>query len=158
MERIAAIRSHLGDEWIPTIYRDKVRTQRTRSTHIDIPPRQNLAEIQYTLLGIELKVGKNRFSCPDLAAARYIRIFARAGISDFAIPYDITKVSVMADELETAWQKLLLLVEADSGKLSAGGRTRFRKDAIQLVRLEIAEIGAGGTMPTFDRETRQRPR
>lgn len=158
MDRFAAIRSQLADDWIPTIYRERVRTQRTRSMHIEIPARQNHAEIQYTLLGIELKVGKRRFACPDLAAARYIRVFARAGVSDFAIPYNITKISVIADELETAWHKLLLMVEAESGELSATGRTRLRNEAVRSIRDEIAEIGPGDAMPTFNQQTRQRPR
>ena len=66
--------------------------------------RENQAEIQYTLLGIELKVGKRRFACPDLATARYMRVFARIGCREFAVPYDITQISAAADELETSWQ------------------------------------------------------
>lgn len=158
MDRIAAIRSQLADAWIPAIYREKVRVQRTRSVKLDVPARYNSAEIQYTLLGVELKVGKRRIACPDLAAARYMRVFARAGVTDVAMPYDITKVSVIADELETAWHLLLLLVESESREMSAGARTRLRNQAVRAVRDEIASIGAGDAMPAFDRETRQRPR
>lgn len=158
MDRIGAIRSQLTDAWIPSIYRDKVRPQRTRLVTLDIPARYNHAEIQYTLLGIELKVGKSRIACPDLAAARYLRVFARAGVVELAIPYDITKISVIADELETAWHRLLLVADAAAAELSAGGRTRLRNDAVRAVRDEIAEIGAGDAMPAFDRQTRQRPR
>jgi len=158
MDRIAAIRSQLADAWIPAIYREKVRVQRTRSVKLDVPARYNSAEIQYTLLGVELKVGKRRIACPDLAAARYMRVFARAGVPDVAMPYDITKVSVIADELETAWHLLLLLVDSESREMSAGARTRLRNQAVRAVRDEIASIGAGDAMPAFDRETRQRPR
>lgn len=156
MDRLAAIRSHLAGEWIPDIYENKVRAQRTRAFKLDISPRLNEAEIQYTLLGIELKVGKRRFACPDLAAARYMRIFARLGIADFAIPYDITKISNVADELETAWHKLLLVIAAKGVELSRSGQTRLRNDVIRSIRNDIAVIGAGTAMPTFDRETRQR--
>lgn len=156
MDRLAAIRSQLAGEWIPDIYENKVRSQRTRSFNLDVSPRLNEAEIQYTLLGIELKVGKRRFACPDLAAARYMRIFARLGIADFAIPYDITKISTVADELETAWHKLLLVIAAEGVELSQSGQTRLRNDVIRSIRNDIAAIGAGTAMPTFDRETRQR--
>ncbi|MEO7672752.1 MAG: hypothetical protein ABIU09_01575, partial [Pyrinomonadaceae bacterium] len=79
MEIGAQTHEALGDNWIPGIYRQKVRTQRTRSFTMDVPERENAAEILHTLLGIELKVGKRRFSCPDLATARYLRVFARIG-------------------------------------------------------------------------------
>src|SRR5580765_1021615 len=112
MDIAAEICAHLADEWLPSIYREKVRSQRTRSYHLEIPVRENRAEIQYTLLGIELKVGKHRFACPDLATARYLRVFARIGCRDFAVPYDISLISGIADELETAWQRSLVLIEA----------------------------------------------
>lgn len=156
MDRSAAIRNILGDEWIPKIYAAKVRSQRTRSYTLQVPARENNAEIQYTLLGIELKVGKRRFACPDLAAARYLRVFARLGIGDFAIPYDITKVSVVADQLETAWHKTLLVIDAETQDFSASGRSRCRNGVLRSMRTEIGETGAGPAMPDFDRETRQR--
>ena len=110
MDIAAEICASLADEWLPTIYREKIRPQRTRSVSIDVPERENEAGIQYTLLGIELKVGKQRFTCPDLATARYMRIFARIGCREFAVPYDITKISTVADDLETSWQRILLLL------------------------------------------------
>ena len=109
MNKKIDIREELAENWLPDIYAAKVRPQRTRSVHIEVPQRENAAEIQYTLLGIELKVGKRRFACPDLATARYMRVFARIGAIDFAVPYDITKISVVADELETAWHRTILL-------------------------------------------------
>src|SRR5438128_2356047 len=87
MDLTAQIKASLGDEWLPELYRSKVRVQRTRSYRMEVPARENTAEIQYTLLGIDLKVGRRRFACPDLATARYLRVFARAGCSEFAIPY-----------------------------------------------------------------------
>jgi hypothetical protein len=143
------IKGDLEDAWLPTIYRDKVRPQRTRAYRLDVPKRENAAEIQYTLLGIELRIGRRRFSCPDLSTARYLRVFARLGCSQFAIPYDITQIPAIADELETSWQRiLLLLAQLDTGR----DRTRV----VKAVRDEILKIGPGDAMPAFDRETRQR--
>lgn len=156
MDRLSAIRSQLVDAWIPELYLKKVRSQRTRSVQIVVPARLNAAEIQYTLLGIELKVGRRRHSCPDLATARYMRVFARIGVADFAMPYDITKISVVADELETAWQKLLLVAKASGKELSEQGKKRALNQLMKTLREEIAEIGPGEAMPTFDRETRRR--
>ena len=150
------IRAELAEDWLPDIYAAKVRPQRTRSVCIDVPERENAAEIQYTLLGIELKVGKRRFACPDLATARYMRVFARIGAIDFAVPYDITKISVVADELETAWPRTLLLASDRSETMSEQARKRLRSQIIKAIRTEIAEIGAGDAMPAFDRVTSRR--
>lgn len=141
---------------LPKIYADKVRTLRTRSCSLEIPERENDASIQHTLLGIELKVGRRRFACPDLATARYMRIFARLGVRDFAIPYDITKISVLADELETAWQRVLLELDGISMVRSDRSYKLGRSRVIRSLRQEIVAVGAGDKMPEFKQSTRQR--
>jgi hypothetical protein len=156
MDIRAKIREILGSDWIPLIYAEKVRPQRTRSFAMDIPERENEAEILYTLLGIELKVGKIRFSCPDLATARYLRVFARIGCRSVAVPYDITRISVLADELEVGWQKLLLIHEENSKQTLPQAKRRARSALIKELRLEIAELGAGDAVPEFKNSTRQR--
>jgi hypothetical protein len=153
--RIDSIIEELGDSWIPEIYREKVRVQRTRSYEMPIPERENAAEILFTLLGIELKVGKLRMACPDLATARYLSVFARLGCAVIAIPYDITRISVLADELEVAWQKMLLVHDQTVGKTSPSAFGRSRAAVIRKVREELAGIGAGAKMPEFRTSTRQ---
>ncbi|MFT3743969.1 MAG: hypothetical protein QM785_06695 [Pyrinomonadaceae bacterium] len=150
------IAAELADEWLPNIYREKIRSQRTRSIAIAVPAKLNIAEIQYTLLGIELKVGKTRFACPDLATARYMRVFARIGCGEFAIPYDITKISTAADELETSWQRSLLLLDEIAKGSSPRSIATQRARLTKTIRSELVEIGPGDAMPAFDRETRQR--
>lgn len=156
MDIAAEICDRLNGEWLPTIYKDKIRSQRTRGYKLEVEERENQAEIQYTLLGIELKVGKRRMACPDLATARYLRVFARIGCREFAVPYDITKISAAADELETAWQKALILATDLTGNTSLRTRAARRSRLIRTMREEIHAIGAGEAMPAFDRETRQR--
>ena len=150
------IRKALGNDWPAVIYVAKVRTQRTRSLHIDVPERESEANIQYTLLGIELKVGKRRFACPDLATARYMRVFARVGVRDFAVPYNITKISVIADELETAWQRMSLLASEMLKEVEPTVAKRLRGRIIKALRKEFIEIGAGKAMPTFEQKTSTR--
>jgi hypothetical protein len=148
------IREQLGDSWLADIYKDRVRSQRTRACHLDIPEKENTPEIFHTLLGIELKVGNRRFACPDLATARYLRIFARIGCTDFAVPYDITKISVIADSMETAWHQMLLIAQKEMLSPSAAGR--LTGALARRLRTEISSIGPGDEMPAFDRETKQR--
>lgn len=149
MNLAADIRAKLGDDWLPAIYSTKIRSQRTRSYKLEISNRESSPQIQHTLLGIELKVGRKRFACPDLATARYLRVFARLGCRAFAIPYDISTISGLADELETSWQRALVLGEEMHPE---GARSILAK----VMRNEIEAIGPGEAMPLFDRETRQR--
>ena len=153
MSVVDDIRASLGNNWLADLYQE-VRNGRTRSYHLDIPEKENQPEILHTLLGVELKVGNRRFACPDLATARYLRIFARIGCSDFAVPYDITRISVVADAMDTAWHQMLLLVQRH--KTSAIGSARTRSAMVRKLREEIREIGPGDAMPRFDRETKQR--
>lgn len=156
MEIANEIREKLGGEWLAAIYREKVRTQRTRAYQLEVPPNENRAEIQHTLLGIELKVGNNRFACPDLSTARYLQIFARIGCTEIAVPYDITKISHLADELESSWHKIILIFEESVKDKIASAKGRLRSALIKEIRTEIEEIGAGSLMPEFKQSTKQR--
>ncbi|MEZ5426149.1 MAG: hypothetical protein R2747_07790 [Pyrinomonadaceae bacterium] len=156
MEIVSEIKEKLGEEWLPVIYKEKVRTQRTRSHRLEIAKRENRAIIQHTLLGVELKVGNKRFSCPDLSTARYLQIFARIGCPEVAVPYDITKISTLADQLESSWQKSLLLLEEGSKDKTPPVRGRMRSALLKEIREEVDLIGAGSLMPEFKQSTKQR--
>jgi hypothetical protein len=92
-----------------------------------------------------------------LATARYLAVFARAGVGNVAVPYDITKISHLADELESAWQRMLLLADFLTEGRSASTRTRARSAAAKAARVEIEEAGAGTAVPQFNQNTSQRP-
>jgi hypothetical protein len=155
-EYAAAIQNQLGDSWLPQIYRERILKTRTRAYHFGKLPRNPRVEIHHTLLGVELKISRRRFLCPDLSTARYLSIFARVGCSDVAIPYDITQLSYFADELESAWQRTFLLIEHNLPEKSARGRIRGL--IIAKLRTEIAEAGAGKEVPEFKQSTSQRKR
>ena len=155
---VARLREEMGEEWPPRLYRERVLATRTRSHGLPAAARNAPVEIQHTLLGIELKAGRRRMLCPDLATARYLRVFSRAGLSEVAVPYDITKISRLADELESAWQRMLLLADSLTEGRPPGARARLRGAAAREVRREIEEAGAGAAVPQFRQETRQRPR
>jgi hypothetical protein len=156
MDITSEIREKLADEWLPVIYREKVRSQRTRAYRLNVEMRENTTDIHHTLLGVELKAGNNRLSCPDLSAARYLQVFARLGCQEVAVPYDITKISRLADELESSWQKILLLLDEAAKEKTASVKGRMRSALIKQIRNEIDEIGAGALMPEFKQSTKQR--
>ena len=148
------IHAAIGSYWLPTIYRDRILKTRTRAYHLGALPTRARVEIHHTLLGVELKIGRRRLLCPDLATARYLSVFAQAGCEDVAIPYDITKLSCFADELESAWQRTFLLIDRD---LAEGPRKlRIKGLIIAKLRKEIADAGAGAPIPQFKQSTKQR--
>jgi len=155
-DRAEEIKSLLNQSWLPRLYRDRIMSLRTRSYHLGALPRNTRVEIQHTLLGVELKIGRRRLLCPDLATARYLSVFARAGCQNVAIPYDITQISWLADELESSWQRMLLLIDHYAAGRPEVLRTRIRGLLIAKLRNEIAEAGAGPSVPEFRQTTRQR--
>jgi hypothetical protein len=150
------IQQQLGETWLPRIYRERILKLRTRSYHFDSAKPSARIEIQHTLLGVELKLGRKRLLCPDLATARYLSVFARIGCQDVALPYDITKISQLADELESSWYRMLLLADQEA----RGKNTRFKGRLLGLliakIRTDIAAAGAGAKVPEFKQSTRQR--
>lgn len=154
----AQVKRSLHDEWIPRMYRELIMPLRTRSHNLPESSKGARVEVQHTLLGVELKVGRRRISCPDLATARYLAVFARAGCAEVAVPYDITKISSLADKLESAWQRMLLLVEHEAKGRSKTVLSRLRTILIGEVRDEIGQMGAGAAIPQFNQNTKQRPR
>jgi hypothetical protein len=150
----STIETKMGESWLPRIYRDRILKMRTRAYEFPALPKRVTPRIHHTLLGIELKVGRRRMLCPDLATARYLAVFARVGCKSVAIPYDITTISQIADELESSWHRMFLLLE--DATRDEGVRMRTRRLLVIHVREELASAGAGARVPEFARSTKQR--
>jgi hypothetical protein len=155
-EYAAQVKADLGDAWLPHIYGQRVRSKRTRSYRFAGLKSRSRVEIQHPLLGVELKTGRKRLLCPDLATARYLSVFARAGCEHVAVPYDITSISRFADELESSWHRMLLLVEHQAAGKPDAFKARIVRLLTDTIRIEIAELGAGTSMPEFKKSTSQR--
>ena len=150
------IQQQLGETWLPRIYRERIRKLRTRSYHFETASPAARVVIQHTLLGVELKLGRKRLLCPDLATARYLSVFARIGCPDVALPYDITKISQLADELESSWYRMLLLAEQETKGKNPRFKGRLLGLLIAKIREEIKEAGPGTKVPEFKQSTKQR--
>jgi hypothetical protein len=155
-ELIAEVKLTMGEQLISAIYRDRIRTIRTRSYQLNAPAKKVEIEVMHTLLGVELKVGKRRLLCPDLATARYLSVFARLGVTAVAVPYDITKISRLADDLESSWFRMQMLVEHLAVERSQRFRRKVCDGLIADQRGEVLAIGAGPAMPEFNQNTKQR--
>ena len=151
-----AIQEQLAEAWLPRIYRERVLKLRTRSYRFDNASAAARVVIQHTLLGVELKIGRKRFLCPDLATARYLSVFARIGCQHVALPYDITKISQLADELESSRYRMLLLAEQEARAESTRFRGRLRGLLLAKIRAEISDAGPGTRVPEFRQSTKQR--
>ena len=150
------LRNEMGEAWIPRIYRERILTLRTRSHKVVPAVRGAIVEVQHTLLGIELKVGRKRISCPDLATARYLSVFARVGCSEVAVPYDITRISHFADDLESSWQRMILLAEHLTEGRGRSFAARVRANLVGVARRELELAGPGTAIPQFNQNTKQR--
>lgn len=155
-EYAAQVKAELKDTWLPQIYRQRIRSKRTRSYQFTGLTEKTRVEIQHTLLGVELKTGRRRLLCPDLATARYLSVFARAGCEHIAVPYDITKISQLADELESSWHRMFLLIDYLAPGAADAFKTRIGRILLQRIRAEVAELGAGASVPEFKQITKQR--
>ena len=80
-----------------------------------------------------------------------MQVFARIGCREFAIPYDITKISTLADRLETSRQRSLLILESRDPSSNPKGVL------LREIRGQIKAIGPGDKMPEFKQSTKQRP-
>jgi hypothetical protein len=152
------VNQQLGGQSISSIYLNEVLSQRTRQFELGALLKNSTVEILQTLLGIELKVGRRRLLCPDLATARYLSVFARAGCDKVAVPYDITRISRLADQLETSWHRTQFLIEHLTLGRSARLRSMIQKRIARETRLRITELGAGAKFPQFNQKVRQRKR
>ena len=157
-EFASEMQSAMGESWLPRIYRERILKMRTRAYEFPALPKNAVPQIHHTLLGIELKVGRRRMLCPDLATARYLAVFARLGCKAVAIPYDITKISQVADELESSWHRMLLLAADSACETKQEFRARVGRMLIEKVRYEINQAGAGARAPEFTATTKQRRR
>jgi hypothetical protein len=152
----AEIKRQMGDQTVSAIYRDRIRAVRTRSFQLNAPAKKTEVEVMYTLLGVELKIGKRRLLCPDLATARYLSVFARLGVAEVAVPYDITQISRLADDLESSWYRMLMLVEHLTAERSGRLRNKVLVLLIADQREEVIAQGAGPAIPQFNQNTKQR--
>jgi hypothetical protein len=72
------------------------------------------------------------------------------------MPYDISRISSLADELESSWHRMLLLIEHVAVEKLPAYRSRLRNLLITEARREITEAGAGTAVPQFNQNTKQR--
>ena len=153
---VAEVKREMGNSIIPAIYQKQILPLRTRQYELRAEEKLQLVEVLHTLLGIEVKIGKRRLLCPDLATARYLAVFARMGCDTIAVPYDITQISRLADDLESSWHRMNLFAEHLSEERSPRFSARVKQLLTADLRAAIKQLGAGAKIPQFNQKTKQR--
>ena len=115
--------SELAEE-ILRIYRSGTSDSRTR--RVRLLGRKCEPVILKTFLGYELQMSRTRLNCPDLATARYLKIFAEMGCAGIEIPYDPTVTADIIPHLEELAAGLKEAC-ADSNQLRSVYRSLRRK-------------------------------
>lgn len=81
-------------------YLERVVPVQTRT--IRLLGRKSSARILNTLLGYEVQASYKRIQCPDLATARYLRLFSELGCHSIKLPYDPTLTAQLIPGFEAA--------------------------------------------------------
>jgi hypothetical protein len=126
------------------IYKEQVLSGRTRD--VRLLGRKCEARMLRTFLGIEVKLGNRRITCPDLSTARYVKLFGELGIPSIRLPYDPTRTARLLPELESAVQTILDELRAGEPQKLKAART-FKEIRRQL---RLAEEGKTGPGPDPD--------
>ncbi len=90
---------------IAETYRRQVLPLQTRN--IRLLGRKAPARIVETLLGYEVKAHYKRIHCPDMATARYIKLFTELGCRAVRLPYDPTVTAALIPDLERSVAKII---------------------------------------------------
>ncbi|MFZ4627563.1 MAG: hypothetical protein ACOYNR_04460 [Blastocatellia bacterium] len=137
---VEQVESALGEDGIAVIYRDRVCSQRTRRVNLPKGSHSARIEVLHTLLGIELQVGRSRLLCPDLPTARYLSLFAHLRLETVAIPYDITRIPSLVEDLESSWFRMLRLTETIVQPYRIATVTRLKRQLVERQRATILAL------------------
>lgn len=137
---IEQVETALGEDGIAAIYRDRICSQRTRQVALPAGSRSARVEVLHTLLGIELQVGRSRLFCPDQSTARYLSLFARLRLEMVAIPYDITRIPPLVEDLESSWHRMLRLTETVVQPYRIATVERLKRQLIERQRMAIQSL------------------
>jgi hypothetical protein len=137
---VEQVEAALGENGIATIYRDRVCSQRTRRVSLPKGSGPARVEVLHTLLGIELQVGRTRLFCPDLPTARYLSLFAQLGVETVAIPYDISRIPPLVEDLESSWFRMLRMTETIVQPYRLATVTRLKRQLVERLRASILSL------------------
>lgn len=131
--------SRLGEDSLATFYKDRIATVTCYT--LDLPKRAEPIEIENSLLGWRLKVGKKTVDCSSEAQARYLRVFAEMSWDHARVPQNDGYLSSIIDRWEELYEKTqALLEEYTSSILQRKTRDRLVHAVWAKIRESIEQI------------------
>jgi hypothetical protein len=130
------------------LFQNALADQRTR--RIRLIGKRCDPEIFNTFLGFEIKALGKRILCPDMATARYLRIFAEIGLGEVEVPYDVTRTQEFLPDLERAYAALKTILDFFSDQLlTVKEQKQFRRSVYESLRHALAKplTISGSTAP-----------
>lgn len=101
--------SRLGDNNLTTFFKERIATVPCYT--LDLPKWADPIEIENSLLGWRLKIGKKAIDCSSEAQARYLRIFAEMGWDHVPAPQDDGYLPSIVDEWEKLFEEIQAVLE-----------------------------------------------
>ena len=126
-----------GPGSIVEIYRTRVIPIKTRT--IKLFGRKSSPRIITTLLGYEVQTAYKRVHCPDMATARYLKLFTEIGCHTIRLPYDPTVTAELLPSLEACLAGLKQGVR-DLFPEQGATRTYVMRRVIQHIRQRLAAL------------------
>lgn len=93
----------IGEDNLPTFYKDRIATVPCYS--LDLPKLEEPIEIENSLFGWRLKIGKKAIDCTSEAQARYLRVFSEMGCDQALVPKDDDYLSSIVNQWESLFEK-----------------------------------------------------
>ncbi len=93
----------MGDDHLATFYKRHIAT--VSCFRINLPERTEPIEIENSLFGWRLKIGKKVIDCQSEVHARYLRVFAEMGWDKAEVPKDSDYLAKIIDQLENLFEE-----------------------------------------------------
>ena len=103
------ILGHMGEYNLITFYKSKIA--KASCYGIDLPERAEPIEIENSLFGWRLKIGRKVIDCPSEVHARYLRVFAEMGWDKATIPKDSDYLATIINQWENLFQAVKATLE-----------------------------------------------
>jgi hypothetical protein len=107
--------NRLEEDNLATFYKGRIATVSLYTR--DLPKQAEPIEIENSLLGWRLKVGKKSIDCSSEAQARYLRVFAEMGWDHAPVPQDDGYLSSITDQWEELFQKTQTVIEEHTASI-----------------------------------------
>jgi len=103
------VSGRLGEENLVAFYKSSITA--VPCTSLDLPERAEPIEMENSLFGWRLKIGRKFIDCSSEIQARYLRVFAEMGWDRAVVPKDSNYLATIIDQWENLFDKAHVTLE-----------------------------------------------